>query len=258
MGRKEHLNKAVSILEDLVGQYPDVPVYRHLLACCYREMPPDRPGRGRAPDSESLDKATEILEQLVDDFPEVADYRYDLSKSYAMVQVYGPFRDRRAVEAAEPRVRKALGLSEALLAEHPNVPDFAASNVHILLKLAEVLRATGKSDDAEAALRKAFTVQSSLAKRFPEASSYRVWNAIVQEILAGLLAERGKLEEARSLLEASIGTLEGLLSPGPGPRHVRGLIVMNQLRLADVLDRMDQKQAAESARRRAEELRREM
>src|SRR6266511_5038254 len=32
--------KAVNILEDLVREFPAVPEYRHLLACCYRDVPP--------------------------------------------------------------------------------------------------------------------------------------------------------------------------------------------------------------------------
>ena len=258
MGRKEHLNRAVSILEELAGEYPKVPDYRHLLACCYREMTPRRPGFGPPPDFESLNKAIAILEQLASDFPDVADYRYDLSESYAMINLRGPAWGRQTLEAAEPRIRQAIALSEELVAEHPNVPDYAASQVPMQLKLAEVLRQTAKPEDAEACLRKALALQSSLAERFPEASSYKVWTVIVQESLAALLREQGKLDEAKSLTEASIATLRALLDTGPRSPHVRWLLVHNHMRLAEVLKQMGEDEAAQRESLRARELRAEM
>ena len=43
---------AVALLERLVREFPTVPEYRHLLACCYRDMPPDRSGRGGAAEAQ--------------------------------------------------------------------------------------------------------------------------------------------------------------------------------------------------------------
>jgi len=249
--RKNQLDKAVSILEELVGEFPNVPDYPHLLACCYREMPPARPGRGRRLDSQSLDKAIEILERLASQFPEVADYRFDLSESYAMPNVHGPMRDRQTEDTATTRLLKALAMSEELVAEHPHVPDYAACQVRIHLRIARLLRRSGKDADAEASFRRALDLQSSLVLRYPQASQYRILNAIVHESLASLLRERGKLTESRTLIEASIGTLEELAEEAQTPRHLRDLLAKNYRQLADVLNRMDEKQSADEARLRA-------
>jgi len=257
-GRREHLSRAVSILEALVDEYPKVPDYRHLLACCYREMTPGRLGLGSPPSFESLNKAIAILEALASEFPDVADYRYDLSESYAMINPRGPAWGRQTLEAAEPRIRKAITLSEELVAEHPNVPDYAASQVPMQLKLAEILRRTGEPDDAEACLRKALALQSSLAERFPDAASYKVWTVVVQESLAGLLRDQGKLDEAKSLLKTSIATLRGLLDAGPGFPHIRWLLGYHHMKLAEILRQMDDDEGAQREVSRAQQLRAEM
>ena len=94
--RHEHLGEgddpwgsAVEILMELRAAYPDVADYRHLLALCYRDLPPPVPS---APDNhpsplDAVTQAIEILQQLVDDFPDVPEYQYDLSETYAMAAV---------------------------------------------------------------------------------------------------------------------------------------------------------------------------
>ncbi len=255
--RKNQLDKAVSILGKLVGEFPSVPDYRHLLACCYREMPPARPGHGPPPEFRSLDKAIEILERLVSQFPEVADYRFDLSESYAMAKIRGPLPHRQTGAAAAPRIFRALAMSEELVAEHPQLPDYAASLARIHLQIARHHRHNGEDAAAEKSFRKALDLQSSLARRYPQASQYKVFNAIVHESLAGLLRERGKLAESRTLIEASIGTLKGLAGEAETPRHIRDLLAKNYVQLAGILHRMNEKQSADDARVRAEELRKE-
>src|SRR5262249_18200004 len=68
------IQDALRLLEDLVREYPSVRDYRHLLACCYRDVPPERvPGNSLSARA-CLDKAAEILQQLANEFPDVPDY----------------------------------------------------------------------------------------------------------------------------------------------------------------------------------------
>ena len=75
------LHRAATILEKLVDEFPSVPEYRHLLACSYRDVPPDL--FEDRPVHESVDRAIELLRQLVKDFRKVPDYRFDLCATLA-------------------------------------------------------------------------------------------------------------------------------------------------------------------------------
>jgi len=251
--RVANLEKAIEVLEELVAEYPSIPDYRHLLARCFREMPPRRPPGDRERDLDGRERATEILQQLVEDFPEVPEYRHDLSENYAMLDFGGPILGREGLSVAEERLQTALGISEELVAEHPNIPNYVVSQVHIHHKLADILRRSDQLDAAEPELRKALALQSSLAQRFPEVSPYRIWLATIQGSLARLLCDRGQLEEARSLAQASVATLDDLVDNEPKHEHVRGVLADSYDCLADVLSRMGEGQLARQARRQARE-----
>ncbi|MGA2066329.1 MAG: protein kinase [Thermoguttaceae bacterium] len=249
--------EAVDLLERLVADHPTVPGYRHLLARCYRETPALRAGRDAGSEPDSLYKATQILENLVQDHPDVADYRYDLSETYAMLADRGPWRpegpDGNAARRSLAMLEKALALSEQLVAEHPNIPEYAVSSVNIRLRLNHSLRQSDPTR-AEANLRKALDVQSTLARRFPENSAYKFWMAAIEESLGGLLQEHGRLPEARSALQDCIVSFKEVLRNDAKAGHVRGILAKNYLSLADVLRRMGEDQAAEEATRQARDL----
>jgi serine/threonine protein kinase len=277
--------KAVDLLERLVADHPAVPGYRHLLARCYREAPPLRPRGGPGSEPDNLYQATRILEKLVEEHPDVADYRYDLSETYAMLADRGSSWGTVPIFAAETTqsreqadfaakmglspsagpehhapgrspamLEKALAISEQLVAEHPNIPEYAVSSVNIRLRLNYDLRESDPAR-AEANLRKALDVQSTLARRFPENFFYKFWLAAIQESLGGLLQEQGRLPEARSALQDGIASFEEVVQKDPKAGHVRGILAKNYLNLADVLRRMGQEQAAQEVSHKAQELR---
>jgi len=255
--RDRNLQKAIALLEQLVASHPAVPDYRHLLARCYREASFHGFGHRESITSESMERATKILQALVAEYPDVPDYRYDLSETYAMQANLRPFSREATDPAAQKQARgmleKALAISEELVAEHPNVPDYAASQVHIRLRLAGLLWLSDPTG-AEAMLRKAFDLQSALVRRFPRTSFYSFSMAIIQDLLAGLLQQRGKLPEARSMLEGSIASLKAAIARDPNA-PIRGVLAYNYMRLADLLRRMGDEQAAAEAARQAESLR---
>ncbi len=250
--RGEHYRQeAVQRLERLVADHPQVPGYRHLLARCYREMPAAAPGGGLSSGSDNLTKAAHILETLVKEQPDVADYRYDLSETYAMLGdqepagLEGPSQDR--TQQSSVLLGKALALSEQLVAEHPNIPDYASSSVNIRLRLNRGLR-EGDASRAEANLRKALEVQSSLAHRFPENFSYKFWTAVIQESLGGLLQEHGRLTEARSALQDCIASFQEVWQhDARAPMVLGGILAKNYLNLAEVLRRLGEDQKADEA-----------
>ncbi len=201
-----------------------------------------------------MHKAARILEALVAEHPEVADYRYDLSETYAMLGDRGPpgpeAPDRGPAQRSPAMLEKALALSEQLVAEHPNIPDYAVSSVNIRLRLAQSFRAADPAR-AEANLRKALDVQAALVRRFPQSPAYKFWLAAIEESLGGLFQEHGRLGEARSALQDCIASFKDVLRSDAQAGHVRGILARNYMSLADVLRRMGEEQAAEEATRKA-------
>jgi len=250
--RMNDLRQAVEILDRLVEEYPSVPDYQLMLACCCRDLP--APRRGESGPG-SLDRATQILRRLVADFPAIPEYRYELCETLAG----GRYRGRRSAEeqypAVEQHLSEALQVSAELVAKHPNIPDYAASQVRIHHRLAQVYRHTDRQDEAEANLRKALELQAALAQRFPDVISYRVWTAVIQEALAKRFRQRGQLDDARSLLEASVSTLNDCLAKDSNSDEIRDLLAHNLDVFADVLARLGDEDAAEQVRRRAREYR---
>ena len=248
----DNLNRATDILLGLVDEYPAAADYRHLLALCYREMPPGHSRESRRLASEALHKATEILQSLVTDFPDLPEYRYDLSETYAMPAGHEGPRDG-GFDQIEERLKKAIDISEALVAEHPNIPDYAMSQVHIRHKLAGFLRRDGDRRGVEMNLRKAVAIQSSLVERFPNVGPYKIWLAIVQESLARALKAPDELDEARSLFESSISTLIEVSESDAELPHVRQMLGIHYRHLAEVLVWLDEDDLAAEARRKTRE-----
>jgi tetratricopeptide (TPR) repeat protein len=204
------------------------------------------------------DRAAEILQNLVEEFPDNPDYRYDLAETYAMVDVPSPFSAGPPDAAAEAQSRemldKALAISAELVAAHPNIPDYAVSQVFIQMRLAALLR-KGDPSGAEHRFREALELQSALVRRFPRISSYRFWAAVIHETLARLCEEQGRMPEARSELERSIALFEEVLQIDTRAWPVRGILALHYEHLASLLSRLGDDPAAAEARVHAQQLR---
>jgi serine/threonine protein kinase len=258
LDRQTSLKKAIALLQLLAEEHPDVPAYRHLLARCYREAGIQPLGRRTDSARETTDKALKILQKLVDEHPDVPDYRYDLIETYAVEYAQGPFSSPATDSAANKRSRemlsKALAISEELVAEHPNIPDYAVSQVFIRLRLASILQDSDRSQ-AESHLRKALDLQSALVRRYPKTTSYKFGKALIYESLAGVLEKSGSLSKARTMLQASIDALTELSHTDPKGPPIRGILAHHYMSLADLLRRMGETQAATEAETQARNLR---
>ncbi len=254
--REGNLRKAIDLLERLVAEHPTAPDYRHWLARCYREVGPWWSGSGSKPLMDGVDKAAAMLQKLVEEHPDVPDYRYDLSLTLAWLSAW-PFSTQTGGPGAEERMRqmleKAVAISDELVAEHPNIPDYAVFHVRLRMRLADVLWETdpGRS---ETSLRRALDLQAMLARRFPQNDFYQLGLAFIQESLAVFLRDRGELLEARDVTEACIASLTTALKKNPNLWHVRGMLSQSHWNLAEILARLHDEQSAAEAARRAEEL----
>jgi tetratricopeptide (TPR) repeat protein len=211
--------EAIALLEALTEEYPSVPEYRHLLACCYRT---EMRGEGRG---------TKLLRELVRDFPLVPDYRLDLCEALAHPLVRsgagGP------PWANSEGLQEALKLSSGLVRDYPNVPEYAAAHARLLDRRVWIALREGRIANAERDSREAHTLQSRLVQRYPDIPAYRFWLGLIERTLGECLLRIGQPREAlERLLSASlhIDSLhrEGRL-PGTEP-----LLVMINDQLAEV------------------------
>ena len=251
--RNRHLEQAIALLKGLNQEQPANPEYRYLLALCYREIVAP-PGQAQL---NATDAAIEILEGLVRDYPKVADYRFDLCETYATVEAMDPAR-RHILPAMEKRLRKALTLSERLVVQHPNVPEYLASQARVYHKLGKVFRKMHRLDDAEKSDRKALEVQTQLARDFPEIVTYQVWEAAFRNSLADLLLLRGDLAEAKSVAETNIARTSRLLDDHPELWYLHAILMNANRTLAAALRRSGHRGAAFQVEQAAEEHRRDL
>lgn len=247
--------RAVALLEKLVEEHKSVPEYRHLLACCYRDAPPDPQARGPGPSSANTAEAITILRQLVKDFPRVPDYRYDLGETLARVQPPGPSNPRGLTPTmARERLEEAVTISSALASEYPNVPQYTASHAQALDRLGIVLHDMNQSESAEKAHRKAVTLQTALVKQHPDVAAYGFSLALMQSSLARMDMEARNWEEARTLLESSTERLEALRKKDPRMMFVRPFLGRSYRDLAQALNRLGAAESATEAQKKAEAL----
>lgn len=247
--RRQNLNKAVGILKDLLAGQPDNPSYRHLLALCYREMPPRGGPAGPAP----YDNAVEILSGLVKDYPLTPEYRFDLCETFAAVDSRGQAQNREDLARVETRLKKALELSQELLRQQPNVPEYLASQSHIYHKLGEVTRKLRHPDEAIQNNRKAVEIQTALAREFPQVETYQVWLSAFRNSLADILIARGNSGEARPLLETNIAQTEKLLKANPSLWYLHTVLMDDYRSLASILEANKETEPAARATQAAQE-----
>jgi len=251
--RREHLAKAIALLDALTKEFPGQSAYRRMLAVCYRDGYREVAAVLRIDAEEVLKRAIVILEQLTRDFPDVADYRFDLCETYAVVDRRDPSLSRMTFPTVRGRLDKALAISEKLVATHPHVPQYLVSQAHIHHSLGSVLRKMHQLDEAETSDRRAVTILASLAKRYPKVLSHQVYLGAYRNSLTDLLLRRDKHSEARVLLSRTIVDLEAFLSRNPEMRFLHTLLADSNRTLAAVLRRTGQPDQAQKAARREQE-----
>lgn len=211
--RQMHLAEAISLLEELLSEDSEVARYRFLLALCLREVSPSRDGSMTPP----LIRSCRLLESLVEQYPERPEYRLALAGSYAHVEM-APERLRpEDAERVEASLAMAAEHASRLVEEHPTVPAYSNSLIHISSRLAGIqerraLDASGQEyrsliAEAERNLRSAIELQESLVRREPEVATFHLWAARFRNSLARMLRQQGQMDGARQTLEYALERL---------------------------------------------------
>jgi hypothetical protein len=196
---------AIGLLDPLIKSDPRNPAYRYLLAQCYREQ-----ADPRAASSSEVDKAEQLLTALVKEHPDVADYHFALADTYAMSDIRS--LSPKDFPHAEKNLRAALDQSTALVDRNPYATDYAALHVHILHKLAGILRQSPPEragspttvDEIGRLYQEAVRRQASLVQRFPGNLGYLFWLGKIRMSLGEFWLERHNPQEARKVFETAI------------------------------------------------------
>lgn len=208
-----NLAMAIALLEKLANEAPGVARYRFLLALCLRESSEQSAGC-MVP---KLNRACELLAVLVDEYPELPEYRLALAESYAHVEVH-PVRLRpEDAELTEASLAMAAEHGRRLVEEHPTVPAYTNSLVHICSRLAFVQERHAEQmfgrerrilmSEAEGNLRSALELQETLVRREPNVAVFHLWAARFRNSIARMLRHQGQLDESRLMSEIAIERL---------------------------------------------------
>ncbi|HXY36220.1 MAG TPA: protein kinase [Planctomycetaceae bacterium] len=251
----KELGLAVNLLETLIKSDPKNPSYRYLLAQCYREKTDPQ-----ATSSPEIEKAQQLLTELVKEHPDVSDYHFALADTYAMADVRRMAPDE--FPQTEKKLRAALNESTTLVDRNPYAADYAELHVHILHKLAGVLRhspperagAPATVDEIGRLYQEAIRKQAALVQRFPGNIAYLFWLGKFRLSLGEFWLERHSPEEAKKVFEAGIHDVEpfyhGQVSQGALGDVLRPLYE----RLAESLADLGQEQAAHAAEEKANKI----
>ena len=211
--RSRHFSQAIAILEKLTTDEPGVARYRFLLALCLRETSQQTNGGINA----TLNRACKLLEALVNEYPELPEYRLALAESYAHAENRPEEMGPEDIELAEASLAMAAEHARQLVEEHPTVPAYTNSLIHILSRLAstqerhaqEFYRSEHRTlmSEAERNLRSALELQESLVRREPNVATFHLWSARFRNSIARMLRQQGREEEARQIGEYAIERL---------------------------------------------------
>jgi serine/threonine protein kinase/tetratricopeptide (TPR) repeat protein len=211
--RFRHFAEAIAILETLTTEAPDVARYRFLLALCLRETSLQRNEDNNA----TLNRACKLLEALVNEYPELPEYRLALAESYAQAEGRHERQRPEELELAETSLAMAAEHARQLVEEHPTVPAYTNSLIHILSRLAtsqerhaqEMFGSEHRTlmAESERNLHSALELQESLVRREPNVGTFHIWSARFRNSIARILRLQGRQEEARQIGKYAIERL---------------------------------------------------
>jgi serine/threonine protein kinase/Flp pilus assembly protein TadD len=216
--------KAVSQMEDLMGQRPDIETMRSLRSGVYRVNTSSFP---RFPDLDealsTFERGCNVWERLVREHPTVPGFQNDLALAHFMRALLLFQKGRRAeVLGAHER---SIALRQELVQTHPDRPDYRAALAVSQDGMDRALVALGRHGEAEQAGEQAIGLVTKLVADFPDVPAW-------QDLLSGRLYIRrgirfehaGRLEEAAQAYRQSLAGQEALLRDYPTVGRYRSAV----------------------------------
>jgi len=263
--RPDILGMAITLLENLDERYPDVPDYQQLLAMTYVERA-KQGSREKDACNVSIRSAVAILDSLVQRFPSNPDFRFALATAYA-TETHDE-RERSLDDRREEisRLMSARTILKELQREHPNVPEYAASEAKVSERTGKHYARIDQFDEAIPHFEASLKTQEALARRHPTFSSYAIRLNFMRQNYAGELRRQYEDTKDAVLLEKAIHqlsltkakALEFMRLPEGDPRmksFVAYGILSNFKAIEEMSVELDDHVGAEAARAAAEDFR---
>jgi serine/threonine protein kinase len=228
-----HFERAISLLEELTDEVPEVTRYRLGHAYVLNDSSRVLVDRGRFREAEqALLRAVELEEQVLADFPGAPKCRLALAKhSYNLGHLY---QTTNRYAEAEPAYRKAVKLCEQLRAEQPGSKDVRKELATASRRLASLLEATRRTSEAESRYRAALTLAQELVRDDPS-DTHRGALAHAHQNLGELLAVTGRSPEAGEAIRQALKLRRQLAEEFPWVPTYRRDVAHSHYRLALLL-----------------------
>jgi serine/threonine protein kinase/tetratricopeptide (TPR) repeat protein len=209
-------------------------------------MPKDIPGM-----TQVLQRYTSLWEQMADDDPETLAFRFDLAAIYAFrADFFGQTQGR---EKGVADCRRSIALTEDLLRQRPDEPEYLALLAFTHRQLAGQLKYTGQ--ESISALEKSLELQERLVGMHGDVPQYR--KDLLESLLmkARRLREQGKGKEFELLTQRLAGELEKLADEYPSAAGYRIDLASALKELAKIAASAGRNGDAEKLLRRALDIR---
>jgi tetratricopeptide (TPR) repeat protein len=197
---RKNLDRAVTVLEKLVRDYPDAPAHRTELARSLYNLAIVLQDQLKQPEEaeKRYRRANTLGTKLVEVFPDALPFKFDLGQSYNGLGdvLFGPLqRPAEAKKAWEEAVRLFGELTTAA----PQNPDNCSHLAVSLSNLARVLLREGKLAEAHELLDTATGHLGAALKSNPRHLQYRSIRQSIQHVRAEVHLEGGGHTEAAQL-----------------------------------------------------------
>ena len=214
--QREFLTKALAYYRDFAGPDAGDIGLRQERGRAYLRMGDVLRKLGpRAEAEPAYRQAVAILGRVAADDP--ADARHRDGQAEATYRLGAERAARRGageLDEAARLFRQAIALQEAVLAEAAT-PSRRVALGRTLDALADLLRVTGRPDDAEAAFRRAIPLLERAAADQPGEVPPRQELGAALDGLGILLKARGRADEARAAVARAVGVFEPLVADAP-------------------------------------------
>ncbi len=197
---RQNLEKAYRLSEQVVGEQPANPAFRHLLAATANDLAElDRLGGRLADARRGLDRARELGERLVRDHPTVQAYRVDLARSHVYTGKVHATRQEFAPALAA--YRQAQALQEKLVQADPENGAFRAALAETCRFSGLALWALGRREEAVTACRQGINHYTILCGRDVQTAAFRKSLSRVYLELGWVLRELGRRDDLAALAD---------------------------------------------------------
>jgi len=209
LNREKELNEeAAAILEGLIKDRPDNSAFRATLSRVHKNHIHIAVGLNDiAAADQSFQKAVALLEELFEQHPESTAFKYELADTLGSMVAFRP--------VDEERCSRGLDICNAILDEHPAVPEYQALKASLLSRLARFgWPMNDRNEKAVGRLQEAVAIQRSLVERFPSVPVYSV--SLVQTLfqISEVYLSMKRPEKAKQALAEALQALDRLRQLG--------------------------------------------